>query len=73
MRDEHSELVRDYIEGRGGMAAIAEAYSISSGTVFNHVKKHNKELEQHGECSLCRRVGSEYSQTKAKRGIAKTA
>jgi len=70
---EHNELVRDYIEGRGGMAAIAEAYNISSGTVFNHVKKHNKELEQQGECSLCKRVGSEYFQTKAKRGLVKLA
>jgi len=50
------------------MAAIAEAYGISSGTVFNHVKKHNKELKQQGECSLCRRVESEYYKTKAKRG-----
>lgn len=50
------------------MAAIAEAYGISPATVHNHVKKHNKELEQHGECSLCRRAKSEYYKTKAKRG-----
>ena len=70
---EHSELVRDYVEGRGGMVAIAEAYGISPATVHNHVKKHNKELEQQGECSLCRRVESEYSQTEARRGAARPA
>lgn len=41
--NEHTELLKDYIKGKGGMAKIAEVHGISSGTVHNHIKKHNKE------------------------------
>jgi predicted DNA-binding protein YlxM (UPF0122 family) len=49
------------------MVKIAEVHGVSSGTVHNHIKKHNKELAEHDECSLCRRVKGEYSQTRATR------
>jgi predicted DNA-binding protein YlxM (UPF0122 family) len=53
------------------MAKIAEVHGVSSGTVHNHIKKHNKELAEHDECSLCRRVKGEYSQTRETRGTRK--
>ena len=64
---DHSELIRDYIEGKGGMGKIAEAHGLSGGTVHSHVKKHNKELDQQGECPMCRRAESEYSKHIARR------
>jgi len=65
--DEHAELIKDYVEGKGGMAKIAEVHGVSSGTVHNHVKKHNKEVGTSGECSMCRHAGSEFSKEVAKR------
>lgn len=67
---EHAELIKDYIEGKGGMAKTAEVHGVSSGTVHNHIKKHNKELKTSGECSMCRRVNSEHSKTRATRARA---
>lgn len=68
---EYAELIKDYIEGRGGMAKIAEVHGVSSGTVHNHIKKQNKELETRGNCPFCRRVDGEYSQIRATRGRAR--
>jgi len=53
---EHAELIKDYIEGKGSMAKIAEVHGVSSGTVHNHIKKRSKELEKNGECTFYRRV-----------------
>ena len=64
---EHAELIKDYVEGKGGMAKIAEIHGVSSGTVHNHVKKHNKEVQTGGECSMCRRASSDFYKDVAKR------
>jgi len=68
---DHAELIKDYIEGKGGMAKIAGVHGVSSGTVHNHVKKHNKEVQTGGECSMCKRAGSEFSKDVAKRPSAR--
>lgn len=65
---EHAELIKDYIEGKGGMAKIAEAHGVSSGTVHNHIKKHNNEIEVSSECSMYKRVDNKYSKRSAFRG-----
>ena len=64
---DHAEIIRDYIEGKGGMGKIADARGVSPGTVHSHIKKHNNELEAQGECSMCRRANSGYHKEKALR------
>jgi hypothetical protein len=64
---EHAVLVREYIESGQGMVAISKRLDISSATVSNHVRAHNKELASSGECSRCNRVDSQYSRSEAKR------
>ena len=49
VNNEHTELIKDYIEGKGGMAKIEEVHGVSSGTVHNHIRKHNKELADNRE------------------------
>jgi hypothetical protein len=66
---EHAEMIRDYIEGKGGMGKIADAYGVSSGTVYNHVNFHNEDLEKIGECQRCMRAASQYSKAEAKRMV----
>ncbi len=43
------------------------AHGLSIAPFYNHTKAHNKALEMVGECPRCRRIGSEYSKTRAKR------
>ena len=76
IKDNNPDLTKLDADGLGGGVVdrlreqgfkIAEIHGVSSGTVHNHIKKHNKELETKGECSMCRRVNSEYFQTKSSR------
>ena len=64
---EHSIIIADYIEGKGGMNKLAAKYEISSGTVHNHIKAHNNNISSKGVCDRCKRVGSEYADKWAER------
>jgi len=64
---EHAELITLYCTNFGGMAKIAEKLEISSGTVYNHVKAHNRDVKRNGKCERCSRVGSEYAEQIARR------
>jgi hypothetical protein len=64
---EHSVIIREYIESNQGMVKISKRLGISSGTVSNHVRAHNKALAEGGECPRCARVDSTFSRSEAKR------
>ena len=51
---EHAAIIEDYISDVGGMGKIAQAHGVSSGTVYNHLKRHNEMIEKQGECDMCR-------------------
>jgi len=42
---------------------IGASETISSGTAFNHVKDHNREIERSGSCSRCVRAKAEIATT----------
>jgi len=46
-----------------GTHEIAEQFKISSATAANHIKYHNNEILQRGECSRCRKAKSNLSKT----------
>jgi hypothetical protein len=64
---EHIELIGDYLKDKLSMNKIAAKRTYSSGTVYNHINKHNKEVKQSGECSSCMRVGGEFADMLATR------
>jgi len=42
---------------------IASSETISSGTAFNHIKDHNREIERTGSCARCTRAKAEITTT----------
>lgn len=64
---EHAELITLYCTNFGGINKIAEKLEISSGTVHNHVKAHNRDVNSTGKCERCSRVDSEYATLRAER------
>ena len=63
---QHSEIIELYIQGLS-MNKIGDQLGISSATPHRHIKRHNREVQESGECSSCRNIGSEYLDNLAKR------
>jgi len=64
---DHAAVIAEYMEGEGGMAAVAERLGISSGTVHRHIKIHNKAVRRFGVCEKCGRVAGPYMNTLAEK------
>lgn len=64
---EHAEIISDYLEDGLSMNKIAEKRGYSSGTPYNHINRHNKQVQRVGECEMCKRVGCEYADKLATR------
>ena len=50
---DHSKIIINYCSGKGGQDFIAKIHDVSSATVNRHIRKHNQELMESGECSYC--------------------
>lgn len=48
----HAVLMSEFAWGVG-MVELGTGFRISSGTVYNHIKKHNREVKRLGSCGLC--------------------
>jgi len=66
---EHVEIIRLYIEENMSMVAIAEKLKRSSGTPLKHIHRHNNAVDRRGFCSSCKRVGSQYFDRIAEKGM----
>ena len=66
---EHVQIIRLYIEENMSMVAIAEKLKRSSGTPLKHIHRHNNAVDRNGFCSTCKRVGSQYYDRIAEKGM----
>lgn len=64
---EHAEIIQDYLERCLSMNKIADLRGYSSGTIYNHINRHNNEVKKNGECPNCRRVSNQYAEILATR------
>ena len=66
---DHVQIIRLYIEENMSMVAIADKLKRSSGTPLKHIHRHNNAVERSGFCSICKRVGSQYYDRIAEKGM----
>jgi len=66
---EHKEFIitRATVKNKYGrkisIGDIARQFNRSNATVGKHVLRHNREVREYGECSICKRVRCEFSKT----------
>lgn len=65
---EHSEMIRVYVEDDVGIGKVGERVGRSSKTVHDHIIAHNEALQRSGFCPQCSRVKSSLATIEAKRG-----
>jgi len=65
--EEHSEMIRLYIEEGLGSDKIGARLGRSSRTPLLHIKSHNGAVERSGFCPKCRRVKSPYESVRTQR------
>ena len=49
------------VEAKGSIGKVAKELDYSKSTVWSQIQKHNLEIIETGECSRCRRAGSDLS------------
>ena len=67
---EHSDIVKLYIEGGMGMKRMAPHVNRSTATIHAHIETHNQAVSRSGFCPSCRAVKGPYQETPAKRSKA---
>jgi hypothetical protein len=63
---EHAQVVSMYVEQEMGMQEIADKLQRSTKTVFDHLKKHDEDVQHLGYCPRCRRCKSNLESTPAR-------